>query len=139
MGDLGYEHTFQMQGTLTTDLSQFTSGVQETPFLVSGTVDTTPPAFDGTAFFMGSETDTLTVVYNYTPFSSVPEPRYTAFIATAVLGGIVLVSKLRGTPSAIPHPDAAALPAKLMTERNIPIPPPPTSSICLTKGLNGCQ
>jgi hypothetical protein len=41
--------------------------------------------------------------------------------------------------SAIAHPDAAALLAKLMTERNIAIPPPPSSSICLTKGLNGCQ
>jgi ankyrin repeat protein len=44
-----------------------------------------------------------------------------------------------GVQSAIAHPEAAALLAKLMTERNIPIPPPPTSSICLTKGLNGCQ
>jgi ankyrin repeat protein len=44
-----------------------------------------------------------------------------------------------GVQSAIPHPEAAALLAKLMTERNIPIPPPPSSSICLTKGLNGCQ
>jgi ankyrin repeat protein len=44
-----------------------------------------------------------------------------------------------GVQSAIPHPEAAALLTKLMTERNIPIPPPPSSSICLTKGLNGCQ
>jgi uncharacterized protein len=44
-----------------------------------------------------------------------------------------------GVQSAIAHPEAAALLAKLMTERNIPIPPPPTSSICLTKGINGCQ
>jgi len=44
-----------------------------------------------------------------------------------------------GVQSAIAHPDAAALLSKLMTDRNIPIPPPPTSSICLTKGLNGCQ
>ncbi len=44
-----------------------------------------------------------------------------------------------GVQSAIAHPDAAALLAKLMTERNIPIPPPPSSSICLTKGLNGCE
>ena len=44
-----------------------------------------------------------------------------------------------GVQSAIPHPDAAALLARLMTERNIPIPPPPSSSICLTRGLNGCQ
>jgi ankyrin repeat protein len=44
-----------------------------------------------------------------------------------------------GVQSAIAHPEAAALLAKLMTERGIPIPPPPTSSICLTKGLNGCQ
>jgi len=44
-----------------------------------------------------------------------------------------------GVQSAIPHPEAAALLAKLMTERGIPIPPPPSSSICLTKGLNGCE
>jgi ankyrin repeat protein len=44
-----------------------------------------------------------------------------------------------GVQSALPHPDAAALLAKLMTDRNIPIPPPPSSSICLTKGLNGCE
>ncbi len=44
-----------------------------------------------------------------------------------------------GVQSAIPHPDAAALLAKLMTEHGIPIPPPPSSSICLTKGLNGCE
>jgi ankyrin repeat protein len=44
-----------------------------------------------------------------------------------------------GVQSAIAHPEAAALLSKLMTARNIPIPPPPTSSICLTKGLNGCQ
>ena len=44
-----------------------------------------------------------------------------------------------GVQSAIAHPDAAALLTKLMTARNIPIPPPPSSSICLTKGLNGCE
>ncbi len=44
-----------------------------------------------------------------------------------------------GVQSAIAHPDAAALLAKLMTDRGIPIPPPPSSSICLTKGLNGCE
>ena len=44
-----------------------------------------------------------------------------------------------GVQSAIAHPEAAALLAKLMTDRNIPIPPPPSSSICLTKGLNGCE
>lgn len=44
-----------------------------------------------------------------------------------------------GVQSAIAHPEAAALLAKLMTEKNIPIPPPPTSSICLTEGLNGCR
>jgi ankyrin repeat protein len=44
-----------------------------------------------------------------------------------------------GVQSAIPHPEAAALLAKLMTDKGIPIPPPPTSSICLTEGLNGCH
>ena len=44
-----------------------------------------------------------------------------------------------GVQSAIPHPEAEKLLVKLMTERGMPIPPPPASSICLTKGLNGCQ
>jgi ankyrin repeat protein len=44
-----------------------------------------------------------------------------------------------GVQSAIPHPEAEKLLVKLMTERGLPIPPPPTSSICLTKGFNGCQ
>ncbi len=46
-----------------------------------------------------------------------------------------------GVQSAIAHPDAANLLVKLMTDKGLPIPPPPTSSICLTKGDNGngCQ
>ncbi len=44
-----------------------------------------------------------------------------------------------GVQSAIAHPEAAALLTKLMTDRHMPIPPPPTSSICLTEGLNGCR
>ena len=44
-----------------------------------------------------------------------------------------------GVQSAIPHPEAEKLLVKLMTDRGMPIPPPPASSICLTKGLNGCQ
>jgi ankyrin repeat protein len=44
-----------------------------------------------------------------------------------------------GVQSAIAHPEAAALLTKLMQERNLPIPPPPSSSICLTRGANGCQ
>jgi ankyrin repeat protein len=44
-----------------------------------------------------------------------------------------------GVQSAIAHPDAEKLLVKLMTERGLPIPQPPTSSICLTKGVNGCQ
>ena len=44
-----------------------------------------------------------------------------------------------GVQSAIPHPQAEKLLVKLMTDRGMPIPPPPASSICLTKGLNGCQ
>jgi uncharacterized protein len=44
-----------------------------------------------------------------------------------------------GVQSAITHPEAAALLTKLMTERGLPIPPPPTASICLTPGTNGCQ
>lgn len=44
-----------------------------------------------------------------------------------------------GVQSAIAHPAAAELLAKLMTDRGIPIPPPPTTTICITKGENGCQ
>ncbi len=44
-----------------------------------------------------------------------------------------------GVQSAIPHPDTAELLRKLMTERGLPIPADITSSICLTKGVNGCQ
>ena len=44
-----------------------------------------------------------------------------------------------GVQSAIAHPEAEKLLLKLMTERGLKIPPPPTSSICLTKGVNGCQ
>jgi uncharacterized protein len=44
-----------------------------------------------------------------------------------------------GVQSAIPHPETAAYIKKLMTEKGLPIPPDITSSICLTKGLKGCQ
>ena len=44
-----------------------------------------------------------------------------------------------GVQSAIAHPEAEKLLVKLMTERGLKIPPPPASSICLTKGVNGCQ
>jgi hypothetical protein len=44
-----------------------------------------------------------------------------------------------GVQSAIAHPEAEKLLVKLMTERGLKIPSPPTSSICLTKGVNGCQ
>ena len=44
-----------------------------------------------------------------------------------------------GVQSAIPHPEAEKLLVKLMTDRGLKIPAPPASSICLTKGVNGCQ
>jgi len=44
-----------------------------------------------------------------------------------------------GVQSAIPHPETATYIKKLMTEKGLPIPADITSSICLTKGLNGCQ
>ncbi len=44
-----------------------------------------------------------------------------------------------GVQSAIPHPEAEKLMVKLMTDRGLTVPPPPKSSICLTKGVNGCQ
>jgi len=44
-----------------------------------------------------------------------------------------------GVQSAIAHPEAEKLLVKLMTDRGLKIPPPPTSSICLTKGIKGCQ
>jgi uncharacterized protein len=44
-----------------------------------------------------------------------------------------------GVQSAIAHPEAEKLLVKLMQDRGMPIPPPPASSICLTKGVKGCQ
>ena len=44
-----------------------------------------------------------------------------------------------GVQSAIAHPDTAAYMKKLMAEKGLEIPPDITSSICLTKGLKGCQ
>jgi ankyrin repeat protein len=44
-----------------------------------------------------------------------------------------------GVQSAIAHPEAEKLLVKLMTDRGMKIPAPPKSSICLTKGVDGCQ
>ena len=44
-----------------------------------------------------------------------------------------------GVQSAIAHPEAEKLLVKLMTDKGLPIPPPPKSSICLTKGTQGCE
>ena len=44
-----------------------------------------------------------------------------------------------GVQSAIAHPEAEKLLVKLMQDRGMTIPPPPASSICLTKGVKGCQ
>jgi len=44
-----------------------------------------------------------------------------------------------GVQSAIAHPETTAFIKKIMTEKGLPIPPDITSSICLTKGVNGCQ
>jgi ankyrin repeat protein len=44
-----------------------------------------------------------------------------------------------GVQSAIAHPETTAFIKKLMTEKGLPIPADITSSICLTKGVNGCQ
>ncbi len=44
-----------------------------------------------------------------------------------------------GVQSAVAHPDAEKLLIALMKERGLTIPPPPGSSICLTKGVKGCQ
>jgi uncharacterized protein len=44
-----------------------------------------------------------------------------------------------GVQSAVAHPEAEKLLIALMKERGMSIPPPPGSSICLTKGVKGCQ
>jgi uncharacterized protein len=44
-----------------------------------------------------------------------------------------------GVQSAVAHPEAEKLLIALMKERGMTIPPPPGSSICLTKGIKGCQ
>ena len=44
-----------------------------------------------------------------------------------------------GVQSAIAHPDAEKLLAKLMTEKGLKVPAPPTDSRCLTTGVKGCS
>jgi Ankyrin repeat len=44
-----------------------------------------------------------------------------------------------GVQSAIAHPETAAFIKQLMTAKGLEIPPDITSSICLTKGLKGCE
>ena len=44
-----------------------------------------------------------------------------------------------GVQSAIPHPETAEFIKDLMRKKGLTIPPDITSSICLTKGVNGCQ
>jgi ankyrin repeat protein len=44
-----------------------------------------------------------------------------------------------GVQSAIPHPEAENLLVSLMKAKGLPIPDPPKSSLCLTKGVKGCE
>jgi ankyrin repeat protein len=44
-----------------------------------------------------------------------------------------------GVQSAIAHPETAAFIKDLMAQKGLEIPPDITSSICLTKGVKGCQ
>jgi ankyrin repeat protein len=44
-----------------------------------------------------------------------------------------------GVQSALAHPETEAFIKQLMKDKGLPIPPDITGSICLTKGLNGCQ
>src|SRR5579862_1049076 len=44
-----------------------------------------------------------------------------------------------GVQSAIAHPEAEKLMVKLMTEKGLKVPPPPTDSRCLTTGVKGCS
>jgi ankyrin repeat protein len=44
-----------------------------------------------------------------------------------------------GVQSAIAHPDAEKLLVKLMTEKGLTVPAPPTDSRCLTTGVKGCS
>ena len=44
-----------------------------------------------------------------------------------------------GVQSAIPHPEAEKLLISLMKKQGLPIPDPPKSSLCLTKGVKGCE
>lgn len=57
------------------------------------------------------------------------------WIALNYAEGLVRV----GVQSAIPHPETAALIRKLMTERGLEVPPPITSSICITQICQGPQ
>ncbi len=44
-----------------------------------------------------------------------------------------------GVQSAIAHPDAEKLLVKLMTDKGLKVPAPPTDSRCLTTGVKGCS
>ena len=55
------------------------------------------------------------------------------WIALNYAEGLVRV----GVQSAIPHPKTAALLRKLMADRGLAVPPPTTSSICITQICNG--
>ena len=55
------------------------------------------------------------------------------WIALNYAEGLVRV----GVQSAIPHPETAALIRKLMAERGLEVPPPITSSICITQLCEG--
>jgi ankyrin repeat protein len=44
-----------------------------------------------------------------------------------------------GVQSAIAHPEAEKLLVKLMTEKGLKVPAPPTDSRCLTTGVKGCS
>jgi hypothetical protein len=57
------------------------------------------------------------------------------WIALNYAEGLVRV----GVQSAIPHPETAALLRKLMTDRGLEVPPPITSSICITSICKGIQ
>ena len=44
-----------------------------------------------------------------------------------------------GVQSAKAHPETATFMKELMAKKGLEIPPDITSSICLTKGVKGCQ
>jgi hypothetical protein len=101
-GGTSYLASFQMQGTITTDLSQFIGTGTNGPFIPitssfeSVTASTNGNGTGGTSVSIANQDATLTVSYDYTP--AVPEPSTLALMCVGFLGVLAKsLSRRRGS------------------------------------------